>query len=102
MNRDMYYQNLNQGYQNPGIIIPPSGYNLNTNYQAYGPNVMPNNMPYQNNNYNGVNYNNGYNDGYNDIYDRFDRIDKQIKNLDSRLQKLESATNSVNDNVYMI
>ena len=60
MNRDMYYQNLNQGYQNPGMIIPPSGYNLNTNYQAYGPNVMPNNMPYQNNNYNGANYNNGY------------------------------------------
>lgn len=102
MNRDMYYQNLNQGYQNPGMIIPPSGYNLNTNYQAYGPNVMPNNMPYQNNNYNGVNYNNGYNNGYNDIYDRFDKIDKQIKNLDSRLQKLESTTNSVNDNVYMI
>lgn len=102
MNRDMYYQNLNQGYQNPGMIIPPSGYNLNTNYQAYGPNVMPNNMPYQNNNYNGGNYNNGYNDGYNDIYDRFDKIDKQIKNLDSRLQKLESTTNSVNDNVYMI
>lgn len=102
MNRDMYYQNLNQGYQNPGMIIPPSGYNLNTNYQAYGPNVMPNNMPYQNNNYNGTNYNNGYNNGYNDIYDRFDKIDKQIKNLDSRLQKLESTTNSVNDNVYMI
>ena len=102
MNRDMYYQNLNQGYQNPGMIIPPSGYNLNTNYQAYGPNVMPNNMPYQNNNYNGGNYNNGYNDGYNDIYDRFDKIDKQIKNLDSRLQKLESTTNNVNDNVYMI
>ncbi len=102
MNRDMYYQNLNQGYQNPGMIIPPSGYNLNTNYQAYGPNVMPNNMPYQNNNYNGANYNNGYNNGYNDIYDRFDKIDKQIKNLDSRLQKLESTTNSVNDNVYMI
>ena len=54
MNRDMYYQSLNQGYQNPGMIIPPSGYNLNTNYQAYGPNVMPHNMPYQNNNYNGV------------------------------------------------
>lgn len=102
MNRDMYYQNLNQGYQNPGMIIPPSGYNLNTNYQAYGPNVMPNTMPYQNNNYNGANYNNGYNNGYNDIYDRFDKIDKQIKNLDSRLQKLESTTNSVNDNVYMI
>lgn len=91
MNRDMYYQNLNQGYQNPGMIIPPSGYNINTNYQAYGPNVMPN-MQYQNNNYN----------EYNDINDRFDKIDKQIKNLDSRLQKLESTSNNASDNVYMI
>ena len=27
-NRDMFYQNLNQGYSNPGGFIPPSGYNV--------------------------------------------------------------------------
>ena len=35
-NRDMFYQNLNQGYSNPGGFIPPSGYNMNSQYQAYG------------------------------------------------------------------
>ena len=48
--RDMFYQNVNQGYSNPGMFIPPNGYNMNTTYQAYGPNVMPNN--YQNPNTN--------------------------------------------------
>ena len=50
-NRDMFYQNLNQGYQAPGMIYPPSGYNLNQEYQAYGPNVIPPNYNNQINNH---------------------------------------------------
>lgn len=88
----MYYQNVNQGYQNPGGFIPPSGYNVNSNYQAYGPNVMPGAMYNQN-----MNMNNGYED---DLSQRLDKIEKQIKSLDSRIQKLESLNNT--DEVYMI
>ncbi|UKI57977.1 MAG: hypothetical protein L6V81_00425 [Clostridium sp.] len=71
-NRDMFYQNLNQGYQAPGMIYPPSGYNLNQEYQAYGPNVMPynNGMNGMNNNYNNVN---------NDLEDRISKLERQIK-----------------------
>lgn len=96
MNRDMYYQNLNQGYQNPGMIIPPSGYNMNTNFQAYGPNIMPNQGIYPNN------YQNNYTNYETDLNERLDKIEKQIKNLDARLQKLEATNNTVNDNIYMI
>lgn len=88
-NRDMFYQNLNQGYNNPGYFNPPSGYNLNTQYQAFGPNIMPDQY----------NTSNNY---YNDINDRISKLEKQIKSLDVRIQKLESAGNEVNDNVYMI
>ena len=42
-NRDMFYQNINQGYNNPGMFVPPSGYNMNSQFQAYGPNMMYNN-----------------------------------------------------------
>ena len=86
-NRDMFYQNLNQGYSNPGGFIPPSGYNINSQYQAYGPNVIPEQMGYNNNN---------------DLDDRISKIERQIKNLDTRIQKLESAGNEVSDNLYMI
>ncbi len=86
-NRDMYYQNLNQGYQTPQQYVPPSGYNLNTQYQAYGPNLMNNQ-----NNQSFENY----------IEDKFNKIDRQIKNLDSRLQKLETTTTNTTDNIYMI
>ena len=41
--RNMFYQNVNQGYSAPGGFIPPSGYNMNSQYQAYGPNVIPDN-----------------------------------------------------------
>lgn len=94
-NRDMFYQNLNQGYQAPGMIYPPSGYNLNQEYQAYGPNVMPynNGMNGMNNNYNNVN---------NDLEDRVSKLERQIKTLDTRIQKLESVSNEINDNIYMI
>ncbi len=86
-NRDMFYQNLNQGYSNPGAFIPPSGYNMNSQYQAYGPNVIPEQMGYTSNN---------------ELNDRISKIERQIKNLDVRLQKLESISNEVNDNLYMI
>ena len=98
-NRDMFYQNLNQGYQMPGMIYPPSGYNLNQEYQAYGPNVIPyNNQMY---NMNG-NMNNNYNNTNNDLEDRVSKLERQIKTLDTRLQKLESVSNEINDNIYMI
>ena len=98
-NRDMFYQNLNQGYQNPGMIYPPSGYNLNQEYQAYGPNVMP-----YNNGMNGMNsnMNNNYNNINNDLEDRVCKLERQIKTLDTRIQKLESVSNEINDNIYMI
>ncbi len=86
-NRDMFYQNLNQGYSNPGAFIPPSGYNMNSQYQAYGPNIIPEQMGYTSNN---------------ELNDRISKIERQIKNLDVRLQKLESIPNEVNDNLYMI
>lgn len=100
-NRDMFYQNLNQGYQNPGQFVPPSGYNMNSQYQAYGPNVMPgqaygpNVVPGQMNQ---------YNDNYTDEYEqRISKLERQVKNLDTRLQKLETAnTEGVTDNIYMI
>ena len=98
-NRDMFYQNLNQGYQMPGMIYPPSGYNLNQEYQAYGPNVIPyNNQMY---NMNG-NMNNNYNNTNNDLEDRVSKLERQIKTLDTRIQKLESVSNEINDNIYMI
>lgn len=101
MNRDMYYQNLNQGYQNPGMVIPPSGYNMNTNIQAYGPNIMPNNAMVPNNA--NMMSNQGMQTNYDmDFYDKFDKIDRQIKNLDTRLQKLEASVSNTNDNIYMI
>lgn len=82
--RDMFYQNVNQGYSVPPGIIPPSGYNLNTQYQAYGPNVIPSNM--DNNNYE----------------ERISRLERQVKNLDTRLQKIENANINPDDNFYMI
>ncbi len=94
-NRDMFYQNVNQGYSNPGMYIPPSGYNINTQMQSYGPNMyMPNpNMTQEQM---------GYYNNENDFDQRISKIERQIKNLDSRLQKLENVSNEVNDNIYMI
>ena len=80
-NRDMFYQNTQATMNNPGMFIPPSGYNLNQQYQAYGPNVVP----YQNNDYE----------------ERINKLERQVKNLDTRVQKLESGNES-NDNFYMI
>ena len=94
-NRDMFYQNVNQSYSNPGMFIPPSGYNMNSQMQAYGPNIyMPNpNMTAEQM---------GYNEEDNEYNQRINKLERQIKNIDSRLQKLENASNEVNDSVYMI
>ena len=78
----MFYQNVQEGYNNPGMFIPPQGYNINTQYQAYGQNMVPNTIE-------------------NDYEDRISRLERQVKVLDNRLQKLES-TPVENDNFYMI
>lgn len=80
-NRDMFYQNTQASFNNPGMFIPPSGYNLNQQFESYGPNAVPN-----------VN---------NDYEERISKLERQVKNLDTRLQKLESTTVN-NDNFYMI
>lgn len=87
--RNMFYQNVNQGYSNPGTFIPPSGYNINSQYQAYGPNIIPEqiNQNYQLDN---------------EYEQRISKLERQIKSLDVRIQKLENATNEVTDNIYMI
>ena len=77
----MFYQNTQASYSNPGMFIPPSGYNMNSDYVAYGPNVM-NNSDYE---------------------DRISRLERQVKVLDNRLQKLESTSiDKTTDNFYMI
>ena len=84
--RGMFYQNLNQGFNQPGTFIPPSGYNLNTQYQAYGD-------PYNNQ----ANY-----VEQDDMYEnRISKLERQVKNLDTRIQKLESLQ-TTDDNLYMI
>ena len=89
--RNMFYQNVNQGYSAPGAFIPPSGYNINSQYQAYGPNVIPDN------------YNQNQNQSYNnDHEERISKLERQIRSLDVRIQKLESAGSEVTDNIYMI
>ena len=94
--RNMFYQNVNQGYSAPGAFIPPSGYNINSQYQAYGPNVIPDNY---NQNYYNQNQNQNYS---NDYQNRISKLERQIRNLDVRIQKLESAGSEVTDNIYMI
>ena len=66
-NRNMFYQNIEQGYQNPGMFIPPSGYNMNTEYQAYGPNMIQGQMQGNNNSY------------QNDYEERIARLERQVK-----------------------
>ena len=93
MNRDMYYGSYQGGaYQNPSFLpLEPSGYNINANYQAFGPNVIPfanqNNVP---------NTNNTYNNSYIDEYDtRISKLERQISRVDQRLRRLETTTGSV-------
>lgn len=102
-NRDMFYQNINQSYSNPGMFIPPSGYNVNSQIQAYGPNLNPNMYQNQFSQGNYVPEQMGYyEDTNNELYERINKLERQIKNLDTRVQKLENTSNEVNDNIYMI
>lgn len=109
-NRDMFYSNYQAGgFQEPNFIpvqpMPqqPSGYNLNQNYQAYGPNVMP--MPVQN-----QNMSNNSANTYVDEYDqRITKLERQIRRMDQRLRKLENSNLSnideeinIDSNMYMI
>lgn len=100
-NRDMVYGNYNAGAFSEPQYIPPQGYNINTQYQAYGPNVM---VPSGN-----MNYGNMTNNTYVDEYDqRISKIERQIRNLDARLKKLETGSTNLTDdtivdsNLYMI
>ncbi len=99
--RDMFYSNYQAGgMQDPNIIYtPPQGYNISSQYQAYGPNIMNNqsNMPYNNN------YNNSY--SANEYDERITKLERQIRRLDERLRKLESGSieeNITDSNLYMI
>ncbi len=82
-NRDMFYQNTNTSYNSPGMYIPPSGFNMNSEYQAYGPNIIPNNME-------------------SDYENRISKLERQVHSLDNRLQKLENTNTETTDNFYMI
>jgi len=105
-NRDMFYSNYQAGgFQEPNFMpMPmgqPSGYNINQNYQAYGPNVMPiGNQGNVNNN----------NNSYIDEYDqRITKLERQIRRIDQRLRKLENSgianideEINIDSNMYMI
>ena len=86
-NRNMFYQNTQASFNNPPMFIPPSGYNMSSEYQAYGPNVLPNqNMMMDN-----------------DFEERISKLERQIKSIDTRLQKIESSYSEDNsNNFYMI
>lgn len=110
----MYYGN----YQSGGFVEPnfmpnmqPQGYNINAQYQSFGPNAMP--MPINNMNMAPTNNdNNSYNGSYIDEYDqRITKLERQIRRIDQRLRKLENAgtsnnidedINIVDSNMYMI
>ena len=85
-NRDMFYKNTNTAYNSPGMFIPPSGFNMNSEYQAYGPNVVPGQFNNQDNN----------------LEQRINKLERQVKNLDSRLQKIEQESIASEDNFYML
>ena len=78
-NRDMFYQNYQAG--GFGNVPMPSGYNINSQYEAYGPNVFQNENPYE---------------------ERISRIEKQIRNINQRLEKLELSNDNNNNSSYMI
>ena len=102
-NRDMFYGNYQAGaFQDPNVFVtPPSGYNINTQYQAFGPNLVnQGQVPMQNNN--------NYQGTYVDEYDqRITKLERQIRSLDQRIRKLETGDNFIEDNtsesnMYMI
>lgn len=116
MNRDMIYGNYQAGgFAEPNFMGPnpnmgmgmpmqqPQGYNINANYQAYGPNVIPGAM---NNNMSTQNSYNTYNDDYEN---RITKLERQVRRIDQRLRKLENSNittleEDINDftNIHMI
>lgn len=103
--RNMFYSNYQSGgFMDPNFNQPmmgvPAGYNINQNYQAYGPNVMPNNIGD-----NSMVNNNTYVDEYDN---RITKLERQIRRIDQRLRKLENSSQiadeeiSIDNNLYMI
>ena len=95
----MYYQNYNSGgYIGPNNRAPPQNYGQSYNYTAYGPNVYP---PQENMNMN------MYDMGP-DYETRISTLERQIRKLDARIDRLESASNTlleddiINTNNYII
>ena len=88
-NRDMFYGNYQAGgFSEPNFNMgmpnnfQPQGYNINANYQAFGPNVIPGASNNSNNTY-----------GYSDDYDqRITKLERQIRRIDQRLRKLENSS----------
>lgn len=110
-NRDMVYSNYQAGgFAEPNMMpnmmpnnMMPQGYNMSSNYQAYGPNVIPMN------NMNGnINTQNNGTNSYVDEYDqRITKLERQIRRMDQRLRKLENAGTideeiNIDNNLYMI
>ena len=116
-NRDMVYSNYQAGgFAEPNMMpnmapnmmpnMMPQGYNMSSNYQAYGPNVIPMN------NMNGNNVmSNNENNTYIDEYDqRITKLERQIRRMDQRLRKLENGgvtgitdeEINIDNNLYMI
>ena len=93
-NRDMFYGSYNMNAFKDGSFNPPSGYNMNAQYQAFGPNMYQNanTIPMQTNPYE----------------ERISTLERQIRNLDQRIRKLEAGANKITDteindsNLYMI
>ena len=84
--RNMFYGNYQAGgVIDQNYINPPSGYNVNSSYQAFGPNMNPN-----------MNFDNDYEN-------RISNLEKQIRSLNQRVERLESLKeSSVNNDSYMI
>lgn len=101
-NRDMFYSNYQAGAQmEPQMFMtPPSGYNMSSNYQAYGPNVIP--MQNMNMNNQMVPQNNTYDNSYTDDFDnRITKLEKQVRRIDQRLRKLENSDSILEDNTIV-
>lgn len=113
-NRDMIYGNYQAGaYQEPNMIYTPAqGYNINTQYSAFGPGVYQGNQNMMQPNMNAGYQNSAYSNGYGSYIDEYDerisKIERQIRSLDQRIRKLEANNtniddNSINDsNLYML
>ena len=95
--RDMYFENQNQGYfTNPGMMNPmmPNGSIYSNGMMQMGPNAGYGNMNYPQTfpNYpNNQMYN--PNGSFGSIEQRINRMERQIKRLDSRVARLESKCN---------